>query len=545
MMRAHLSSDIRAFEAPVLKANEEAGDPDKLMRQAAWGIANRCKLALLERGHTIPGSQVMILVGGGNNGGDGLYAAAYLARRGLWVQAVLLTATPHEAALGYALKNGVRICAPSLDLPKKLAEDVLVQARKAGVWIDALTGIGGQGPLREPLGSLVQALTEERYASPDEPIVIAVDTPSGIGVDDGTLPGPVLPADITVTFGSAKPGLLLPPACSRAGVIHVVDIDVEVDPSGPRGPVCGRIDMSDVADVWPTPAAGDHKYTRGVVGIHAGSTAYPGAGILAVAGAIGAGTGMVRYLGESSLRSMIISTFPEVVTVPGRVQAQVIGPGMDPEDPAQAQAMHRAIEHSVSSGIPAVVDAGALSVVGADVPSTIVLTPHAGELAQLLNRLHFDESDYKGSNSAPRQVTREDVEAAPARYARLAAEVTGATVLLKGAVTVVAAPDGPILTSASAPPWLATGGTGDVLAGILGALLGAYGDVLAQAGRGHGLPARLAVSAAWVHGAAAAMASGVDPLKHSFVYDSKTHGMPLRALEVAHCVPKALGLFLS
>ncbi|MFH5822113.1 NAD(P)H-hydrate epimerase [Georgenia sp. AZ-5] len=517
MIRAHTAAAVREAEEPLLAA----GEP--LMDRAAFALATRVTAELRGRGNRVPGSTVLLLVGGGNNGGDALLAGARLARRGCQVHAALLGAAPHPAGLAAARAAGVRLH-EVLDHPD-VAAAVVALARRAGVWVDALTGIGARGPLRAPLDGVAAALATERAASPDEPVVVAVDVPSGIGVDDGAVPGPVLPADVTVTMGTAKPGLLLPPASALAGRVEVVDLGLDGPLAAGAAPAVCRLQGTDVADVWPVPAVGEHKYTRGVLGVVAGSQVYPGAAVLAVAGALRTGLGMVRYHGPEVPTALVHARHPEAVTAPGRVQARVIGPGIDPGDVARAREMEDHLAAGLRAGTPTVLDAGALTLLHddtyPDLPATVVLTPHAGELAALLS-------------ARGEETTRAAVEAAPARHVRLAAEITGATVLLKGATTVVAAPDGPLYAQADATPWLATAGAGDVLAGVLGALLAGYGDALAadEIGEWAGLPACLAAAAALVHGRAARLAAGQP--------GAGEPGAPITALDVAEALPAAV-----
>jgi hydroxyethylthiazole kinase-like uncharacterized protein yjeF len=297
-------------------------------------------------------------------------------------------------------------------------------------------------------------------------------------------------ADVTVTFGTAKPAHLLAPAAARCGRLVVVDIGTT---HHLPAPAVERVELGDVAARWRRAGPGDDKYSRGVVGVVAGGPDYTGAAVLAVEAAVRAGAGMVRYLGPDHPAELVRHRRPEVVAGKGRVQAWVLGPGVSPDDPEQ----QLRIRDALSSGEPAVVDAGALG----GLPDTLgpqhVLTPHAGELARLLG------------------VDRHDVEADPLTFARRAHESTGATVLLKGSVTTVVGERG-VFTAASAPTWLSTAGAGDVLAGVLGAAL---------AGRPHEDPAQVAADVAVLHGWAATLASA---------------GGPLAALDVADAVPAAL-----
>ncbi|WP_062316140.1 ADP-dependent NAD(P)H-hydrate dehydratase [Demequina maris] len=277
-----------------------------------------------------------------------------------------------------------------------------------------------------------------------------------------------------------------------------------------------RWERADVAASWPVPGAADDKYSRGVLGVVAGSEAYPGAAALVVSGAVRAGAGMVRYVGPERAQDLVLAHRPEAVIhhpvdvaerLP-RAQAWVVGPGVSdyPEQDA-------AIGAVVAESAPMVVDAGALETVAraraagvrAVGAERVLLTPHAGELVRTLAALRHD-------------VTPADVERDRVGHARLLAETARATVLLKGAVTLVVSPGGATIELPEAPAWLATAGAGDVLAGVAGALLAA------------GLTADAAgASAAWVHARAAERASG---------------GGPVAALDVAGAVPAVVAELL-
>src|SRR5690606_29830170 len=205
---------------------------------------------------------------------------------------------------------------------------------------------------------------------------------------------------------------------------------------------------ADVADLLSFPEPSDHKYTRGVLGLVAGSTTYPGAAVLASAGPLHTGLGMVRYLGPDAISRLVHQRFPEVVLGTGRVQAWAVGSGVDPADGERAEEVRDAVSRALADGLPAVLDAGSLAPAPPPPAPTLVLPPH------------------------PRE------PAAPLPTARRAAVLTGAVVLLKGATTVVAAPGGTTFAQADGTPWLATAGTGDVLTGVLGALLAVAGEEL-------------------------------------------------------------------
>ncbi|MEN1976415.1 NAD(P)H-hydrate dehydratase [Cellulomonas sp. P4] len=516
MIIGYPAAQVRAAEEPLLAR----GVP--LMQQAAGGLATRVLAELVSRRGAVRGASVVALVGSGNNGGDALHAGAVLARRGVRVVALCTTGTPHAeglAALRRAGGRAVRVgdardagdgrpgAGDGPDLPVVWLGDAVAEAYAADVVLDGLLGIGGRGAPRGVAGLLTALLAEllADEGAPDAPgpLVVAVDVPSGIGVDDGSLPdGPVLPAGLTVTFGTAKPGLLLPPASRLAGRLAVVDLGLPL----PGAPAVARLGPADVAALWPVPGPGDHKYSRGVLGVVAGTPTYPGAAVLCVSAAVRAGVGMVRYVGPAAVRRAVLAARPEVVAGEGRVQAWLLGPGVDPAHAKQARRVGDALERALTEGQPAVLDAGALALAPETLAPWCVLTPHAGELATLLTRLGED-------------VDRAAVTAEPLRWARRAHERTGATVLLKGSTTVVAGAGGAVFAQADAPGWLATAGSGDVLAGLLAALLaGRAGDVLADPP----LAAALAAAAALVHGHAASAA---------------VPGGPVAALDVAHALP--------
>lgn len=512
MLLSWNAARIRAAEEPLL----DAGVP--LMERAAFALHVAVVREVRRRRGAFAGARVVVLAGSGNNGGDALHAGALLARRGARVVALVTADRLHEGGLAALRAAGgrVRRLVADADADADVDTDVGVHAAGGGsprttvaaavdevlaadVLLDGVLGIGARGGLRGPVASLVDEV-RRACADGDGPLVVAVDVPSGVGVDDGTRTGPVLDADLTVTFGGAKPGLLLPPAAASAGRVEVVDLGLDL----PGTPDVATLDDDDAAALWPVPPRDAHKYTRGVVGVVAGTRAYPGAAVLASSGAVLAGVGMVRYVGDAG--DAVLAARPEVVVGPGRVQAWVLGPGVSPDDAAQRRRVQRALDGVLHRGEAAVVDAGALDLLPEHVGPHVVLTPHAGEAARLLAQRGVD-------------VERTDVEAEPLRWARETHDRTGATVLLKGATTVVAGAHGVVYAQSDAPPWLATAGAGDVLAGLLGALLaGRVDDVHADPT----LAPALAAAAALVHGRAA---------------DRATPGGPVPALAVAHALP--------
>jgi hydroxyethylthiazole kinase-like uncharacterized protein yjeF len=507
-VQAYRVDDVRAAENAALAATSEGA----LMQTAAAALAVGCVRLLRRTGnHLVTGRRIVLLVGAGNNGGDALWAGARLAGRGAQVVAVLAGKQAHTDGLA-ALRaaGGTEIDTAGDDSGPGVSAGLAAIAR-AELVVDGLVGLGARPGLREPAAGLVAAIGPETA-------VIAVDLPSGVDPESGELPGPHVRADLTVTFGAAKPCLLLPPASVAAGSVQLVDLGF--GPHLPTEPQVERLDGSDVARLWPVPPAAADKYRRGVLGVIAGSADYPGAAVLAVSGALRTGVGMIRYIGPRDATAAVRAAWPEVVAGPGRVQAWLLGSGVSTDrDDDQPAAIAAALERDE----PCLVDAGGLSllvqqlqqerdarVAHSEVPDRsdrLLLTPHAGELATLLTEL---------SESGER-VEREDVERAPYRYARRGAEQTGATVLLKGATTVIVRPDGRARSQAEAPPWLATAGAGDVLAGIAAALLA-----------GGLSPFDAGAVAAFVHGTAAAAASGGGPIVAG---DVATHlGSTLAAL---------------
>lgn len=243
------------------------------------------------------------------------------------------------------------------------------------------------------------------------------------------------------------------------------------------------------ARAWiAVPKDDDDKYSRGVLGVVTGSDQYPGAAVLGVEAALHTGVGMLRYLGPSKAASFVLHRRPEAVTSPGRVQAWLLGSGIDPET-LDGVTTNRFGE-AARSGLPLVLDAGALSL-REQTTGPLVVTPHFRELAKATGR----------------EVA--DIRADPAAAAAEVAERWGATVLLKGHRTYVASPAGLRLMAESAPSWLATAGAGDALGGILGALVATHSDEIVQ---DPDALARIAATAAVVHGLAAERASGGGPL---------------------------------
>jgi hydroxyethylthiazole kinase-like uncharacterized protein yjeF len=465
MRQAWRVADVRAAEKTLMASLP----PGTLMQRAAAGLAARCALLLAGTGG-VYGSRVLLLIGSGDNGADTLYAGAALARRGAAVAALLLRPDRvHLAALA-ALRDAGGVTVQ--DLPARV--DLV---------LDGIVGIGAAGGLRAPATAIVARLGDLRGRAGRRPPVVAVDVPSGVAVDTGDVPGDAVTADVTVTFGCLKPALVVGPAAVLAGRVELVDIGL--GPMLRADPAVRIPDAADVAGWWPRLGPASEKYTRGVVGVATGSTMYPGAAVLSVAGALAGPVGMVRYAGTADRE--VLLAHPSVIAVrkvadAGRVQAWVCGSGLGTD--AQARTELRTV---LAASVPVLLDADALTLLvdgkhASDLrrDAPLVITPHDREFARLAGEA--PDGDRVGA-------------------ALKLASWINAVVLLKGYRTIVATPSGEAWSNPTGTPALATGGTGDVLAGLLGSLLAAGVA-----------PDRAAVSAAYVHGLAGQRAEQDGPV---------------------------------
>ncbi|WP_189176346.1 NAD(P)H-hydrate dehydratase [Streptomyces lasiicapitis] len=520
MRTAYCVESVRGAERALMARVPEGA----LMQRAAAGLAVACG-QLLGR---VYGARVVLLVGSGDNGGDALYAGARLARRGAGVTAVLLDpGRVHGGGLAALRGAGGRVVDAVVGGEGRsgagaggggdadsggagsgsgrgagsgaagfgsgsvgdVAEGALAVVGRAQLVVDGIVGIGGTGGLRPLAGRLVRAAQESGA------LIVSVDLPSGVDADTGQVRGDAVRADATVTFGAYKPGLLIDPAREHAGAVRLVDIGLDAELAAYDRDL-EALQYVDVDRLLPVPTAESDKYRRGVVGIVAGSARYPGAAVLAVAGALRGGAGAVRYVGPAA--DAVIARFPEALVFDGppakagRVQAWVAGPGLG-DDAAR-------LRDVVDAEVPVLIDADGLRLVDHAAvrarTAPTLLTPHAGEAAALLG------------------VSRAEVEAARLDAVRELAARYGATVLLKGSTTLIAAPGGgAVRVNPTGTSWLATAGSGDVLSGLAGSLLAA------------GLGARDAGSvAAFLHGLAARLAA---------------EGAPVGAQDVADAVPLA------
>lgn len=577
-------ADARELEKKCVDQAVSEGDPDRYMLDVAGEVAAAvvryadlpvswngedtdpnadAEESGADEGGDWIASRVTALVGGGDNGGDALYACAILARGGIGATAYLLKKRCHRRALAAAQEAGVRI----VDLDGQSLRSIentpaWSEVFLAHAWIDGIVGTGAHGPLTGALAESVEVLNRLSAIKPRP--VIAIDVPSGLTDDDGAITGPILRATHTLAVGTYKRAQVLPPAVEFTGDISLVTMDWDSNGMGRTQGDDGVIGADDLYvvdeafsahEVVPVPAFSDDKYARGVVGLVAGSDTYPGAGLLATRGALAAGVGMVRLNSTRRVQDLVLADQPGVVTVGGRIQSALIGPGLDEERREDALEL---AQFCGQSGMPLVIDAWALDLVpelaSSIKPDATVLTPHYGEAARLL-----------GCLGTP--VTRTEVAASPLRYARALHEATGCHVILKGPVTIVysfeyvdtevqeafqralnaaeAWPDvdtlpqgrlvrsymptvGQVTTS-----WAGVAGNGDVLAGFLAGILA---RPLADAetvpgpdGKAQAVtPARLSAAVA-LHGRAAQVAA-----------EAAGGFAPIQAADIAEAIPLAL-----
>ena len=455
-----------------------AGTPGAtLMERAGLAVAEAA-----ERLAAAPGAgRILVLCGPGNNGGDGFVAAVALASRGPAVEVASLC--PVEKRSGDAAAAAAAWRGDVGDA---------TQARLAGrdVIVDALFGAGLSRPLEGPTRALVARINAAGIP------VLAVDLPSGVSGDTGAVQGEAIRAAATVTFFCLKPGHLLMPGRDLCGPVTLVDIGIAASVLAEAGSALFENRPESWWAAFPRPQAASHKYTRGHLLVVSGPMPTLGAARLSAHGGLRAGAGLVTVASPpdalaahaAQLTSVMLKRFDgphELAEIldDARKNAVVLGPGLGHHD--DTPGLIRAALAPSARPRAAVLDADALTLfsgkarelrhIVASVSGEVVVTPHDGEFAKL-----FDGID--AVLQARSKVER----------ARAGARALGATVVLKGADTVVASPDGRAAIAGQDAPWLATAGSGDVLSGIVGALLA------------QGMPAfEAAAAAVWLHAAAA------------------------------------------
>ncbi len=463
------SAAVRAID----DAAAARGLPGRILMERA-GRA----VAAAAAARALPGASALVLCGTGNNGGDGFVAARVLAGRGFDV--VVALASRRDALRGDA-------ALAAADWTGKVEDAAAADPSAAAIIVDALFGVGLTRDLDDGLRAIVA-----RVNASGRPVV-AVDIPSGIDANTGAIRGAAIQATATVTFVARKPGHLLLPGRLHAGEVSVADIGVGIDaasvltaPIRANGPALWR-------GAIPWPATDTHKFERGHVAVVSGPIGSTGAARLAARGALRAGAGLVTVASPPGALAVnaaqLTAIMVRVVDGPAglaallddaRINALVIGPGAGVGPATRNVVMtaaraRRALVLDADALTSFADDPAALSatIVSAQ-PGVVVLTPHEGEFQRLFN------------------VVKDVVDAeSKLERAKAAARLTGAIVVLKGPDTVVAAPDGRSAINENGTPFLATAGSGDVLAGFVAGLL-------AQGMKGF----EAACAAVWLHGAA-------------------------------------------
>ena len=445
--------DAEQMRATDAWAMDERGVPSlELMERAGEGLAEIA-------GQYGPAGKIAVVCGKGNNGGDGLVAARVLRRAGRDVRVLLVW--PGEWIEGDAAEMLKRLPGPE---PEPFRAEAL---GSASVIVDAVLGTGFSGEPREPVDRVIAAINDAKAK------VIAADVPSGVDASTGEVEGEAVGAVATATFHRAKPGLWVAPGKAHAGEVHVVDIGI---PRGsPHKPDAGLIAGGVLRDL-PRRGAESTKFSSGNVFILGGSSGLTGAPSMAALAAMRTGAGYVTVGGPASLElsftvrlleGMMVGlpetdgalsreAVPAAIGAIGRADAVVLGPGLSRRDAAR----DFALDMFERIDVPLVIDADGLNALEGCFPEDLpqrrwptVLTPHAGELGRLLG------------------VDSQEVARARLKHARAAAAQARAFVVLKGDDTLVVSPNGTVAVSRGRAPGLATAGTGDVLAGVIGAML--------------------------------------------------------------------------
>lgn len=442
MRTIYTGTQVRTAEKVYL----DAGHGPELMRKAAWGLAHHTIGLLRDRGR-VYGARVTGLVGKGNNGGDTLWALSFLAKRGVAITAIAINTTAdqlHSQGLAAFEQAGGKIV-------------TTIHPTTAAV-IDGVFGTGFDGSFDLP-----QYLRDHHLNIPNFAGVIACDIPSGVVADTGVVHGAALPADTTVTFGANKYGLVAGAGGQHSGTVHVTDIGLtealeEVDTPW------HMVDDHDLATVFGPPPWDDHKYSRGVLSVVAGSAQYPGAAVLVVSAAAATGTGFLSFVAEPprgrSVGDKVLAATPQAVvedSVAEKATALIVGPGLG-DTVRDHDVAGSALQTAIHQQLPVLVDATGMDILDEQVLSrqlpAMVLTPHIGEMQRLTSRLAPDLEDHPVTEQA-----------------QVFAQRFGVWVVLKSSDTYVFAPHGARSIHPSQTSELATAGTGDTLAGILGAAM--------------------------------------------------------------------------
>jgi hydroxyethylthiazole kinase-like uncharacterized protein yjeF len=494
MLKLAAAAQIREMDRRTI---EEYGVPSiVLMENAALRVVD----VIAERFGPLKGKRIAVVCGKGNNGGDGLAIARHLATRFEAAVAVHLAADPSEYE-GDAETNYKMAQAFGLDM--RLFPDLY---RGVDLLVDALLGTGIHGGVEGDLAETINAMNDEGCP------IVSVDVPSGLNADTGEVAGACVKATLTVTFALPKLGLLLYPGAAQVGELIVADIGMPREVMAADDVQVSATEASDVGHWLPARVNGrdSNKGKFGHVTVFAGSAGFAGAPTLSAEAAARTGAGLVTLAVPESLQNALMARVSPVVmtkglaetsggtfsasaveaalTLVGKGTVAAIGPGLGGAENDETRAFVRAFVSRCP--VPLVIDADALNCLakesnhGASVvksrPAPTILTPHPGEMGRLLG------TDTKTVQSDRRAA----VEQAAQNY--------GCVVLLKGARTLIAAPDGRLAVNTTSNPGMATGGAGDVLTGLLAALLGSEIAAWEAAAGGaylHGLAGDLAASA--------------------------------------------------
>ncbi len=462
MLPVFTAAEMRALDA---RAIRELGIPGpRLMDNAGTGAA-----ALIARWLApIRGKTVVVVCGKGNNGGDGFVVARRLKARGAAVRALLVGRRAEVRGDAADALGRWRGRVEEIVDPRGLASAL----GGADLIVDALLGTGVSGAARGPVAAAIEAINR---AGANGVPVVALDLPSGLDADRGALLGPTVKAWRTVTFAGLKRSLLLAPAAAQAGVVEIGDIGVPAEEAR-RGITTWRVEAADVRPSFPPRDPDAHKGSFGHLLVAAGSLGKTGAAVLAGRAALRSGVGLCTIAAPASQQPIIAAQAPEYMTealpetaalslsleardrileLARRMDAVALGPGLslDPDAQALARLLIRELRP------PMVVDADALSALAGHLDllrhaaGPRALTPHPGEMARMLG------------------TTIEAVQADRIEITRTFAREHGVAIALKGAHTVIAGPDGHVVINPTGNPGMAKGGSGDVLTGIVGALL--------------------------------------------------------------------------
>lgn len=489
------------------RASEKFGIPSiVLMENAAIAVVRE----LIE--HYPDAERVSIFCGGGQNGGDGFAVARHLENHGV-APSIFLIGDPEklsaESRMNYSscLQLGLPVKRLETD---EAVDEALAAASQSDVIVDAIFGIGLNRPAKGLHAAAIDGITDLRLP------IVAVDIPSGLDASSAAVNGPSIRADLTVTFAQPKIAHIFYPASEYCGLVVVADISI---PSAAVDVEPATIDLltgSGIGRLFPARAKDSHKGTYGHLVVVAGSEGRSGAAALTTRAALRAGVGLVTVATDPFTASIVLSHSPEAMThgtehnlqaaekVAGFISgksAAVVGPGL--ADDEYSYEFVRSILQRIDR--PCVIDASALNAFSAQLSglkrkgAERILTPHPGELSRLLG-------------APTRGIQSDRIESA-----RRAAELSGCVVLLKGHQSIIADPDGRIAVNPTGNPGLATGGTGDVLSGILGALLARGLDAFEAACAG-----------AFIHGSAA------DRIAR------ERSEIGIRAMEIADRIPETI-----